>query len=179
MLTYTLRKDVPLTHGHVITIVAKALNVDLAAYTRKVECSYFTNHALVRGEVCDVGFRFIPARSHSCWRGIAEAAPVEESSPPHQPESDPEEELPQYQPYGEVPLLTYPLQSASGSSSEHPPIWDQILNNQISMQGQLNEMEFQQKQLAHRQRKMEYKLNRYFTKTRFSIESPPTTPTDD
>ena len=72
-----------------------------------------------------------PTHSRSYWHGIAEAARVEESSPPYQPESDPKEELPQYQPFGEVPLLTYPLQSAPGSSSDHPPIWDQILNNQI------------------------------------------------
>ena len=179
MLSCAPRKDPPLTHGHVITIIAKALNVDLATYTRKVDCSYFTNHALVRGEVYDSNFRFIPAHSHSCWRGITSASRVEESSPPHQVESDPEEELPQYQRYADVPLLTYPLQSASGSSSEHPPIWDQILNNQLAMQRQLNDMEFHQKQLARRQRKMEYKLNRYFTNTGFSIESPPTTATDD
>ena len=49
-----------------ITIVAKALNVDLASYTRKVECSYFNNHAFVRDEVVDVGFHFIPTWSHSC-----------------------------------------------------------------------------------------------------------------
>ena len=142
LLTYAPRKDAPLTHGHVITIVAKALNVDLAAYTRKVECSYFTNHALVRGEVCDAGLRFILACSRSCWHGIAGASRVDEppTTSEYKSESDPEEELPQYQPFGEVPLLTYPLQSAPGSSSYHPPIWDQILNNQIAMQGQLNEM---------------------------------------
>ena len=56
LLSYAPRKDSPLTHGHVITIVAKALNIDLADYTRKVECSYFTNHAFVRGEVVDAGF---------------------------------------------------------------------------------------------------------------------------
>ena len=44
-----------------ITIVVKALNVDLAGYTRKVECSYFTNYAFMRGEVVDAGFHFIPA----------------------------------------------------------------------------------------------------------------------
>ena len=104
LLSYAPRKDAPLTHGHVITIIAKALNVDFAAYTRKVECSYFTNHALVRGEVCDSNFRFIHAYSRLCWRGIASASRVEESSPPHQVESDPEEELPQYQPYVDVPL---------------------------------------------------------------------------
>ena len=131
MLTCTPRKDAPLTHGHVITIVAKALNVDLAVFPRKVECSYFTNHALLRGEVCDAGFRFIPVRSRSCWRGIAGASRVDEppTTSEYKSKSDPEEELPQYQPFGEVPLLTYPLQSAPGSSSEHPPIWDQILNN--------------------------------------------------
>ena len=76
-------------------------------------------------------------------------------------------------------MLTYPLQSAPGSSSDHPPIWDQILNNQIAMQGQLNEMNLHQKQLARRQRKMEYKLNRYFAQSEYLIESLPTTPTDD
>ena len=81
LLTYAPRKDAPLTHGHVITIVAKALNVDLAIYPRKVECSYFTNHALVRGEVCDAGLRFIPAHSRSCWRGIAGASRVDEPPP--------------------------------------------------------------------------------------------------
>ena len=111
MLTCTPRKDAPLTHGHVITIVAKAFNVDLAAYTRKVECSYFTNHALVRGEVCDTGLRFIPILSHSCWYGIAGASRVDEphTTSEYQTESDPEEELPHYQ-------------SAPGSSSDHPPI---------------------------------------------------------
>ena len=93
--------------------------------------------------------------------------------------SEPKEELPQYQPFRDVPLLTYPLQSALGSSSDHPPIWDQILNNQIAMQGQLNEMELHQKQLARCQRKIQYKLNRYFAQSGYSIESPSTTPTDD
>ena len=135
----------------------------------------------MRGEVCDARLKFIPARSCSCWRGIIKASRVDKppTTSEYKSESDPEEELPHYQPFGEVPLLTYPLQSAPGFSSEHPPIWDQILNNQIAMQGKLNEMEFQQKQLARQQRKMEYKLNRYFTKTGFSIESPPTTPSDD
>ena len=137
LLTCTPRKNAPLTNGHVITIVAKALNVDLVVYHRKVECSYFTNHALVRGEVCDAGLRFIPAHSCSCWRGIARASWVDKppTTSQYQSESAPEEELPQYQPFGEVPLLTYPLQSAPRSSSDHPPIWDQILNNQIAMQG--------------------------------------------
>ena len=59
-------------------------------------------------------------------------------------ESDPEEAAPPFTPFGGVPLLNYPLQSAPGSSSDHPPIWDQILNNQLAMQGQLNEMAFHQ-----------------------------------
>ena len=133
LLSYAPRKDSPLVHGHVIIIVAKALNVDLVGYTRKVECSYFTNHAFVRGEVVDAGFHFILARSHSYWRGLAGSSRVAESPPAHQTESEPEEDLPQYQPFGDVPLLTYPLQSAPGSLSDHPPIWDQILNNQITM----------------------------------------------
>ena len=150
LLSCAPRKEAPLTHGHVVTIIAKALNINFDAYTKKVDCSYFTNHAFVRGEVVDVGFRFIPARSRSCWHGITGASRVDEppTTSEYQTESDPEEELPQYQPFGEVPLLTYPLQSAPGSSSDHPPIWDQILNNQIAMQGQLNEMNLHQKQLA-------------------------------
>ena len=70
LLSCAPHKDSPLTHGHVITIVAKALNIDLASYTCKVECSYFTNHAFVRGEVVDVGFHMSPTWSHSCWRGL-------------------------------------------------------------------------------------------------------------
>ena len=66
-----------------------------------------------------------------------------------------------------------------GSSSDHPPIWDQILNNQTTMQRQLNEMEFQNQQLARRQRKMEYKMNQFFAYSGYLIESPPPTPTDD
>ena len=76
-------------------------------------------------------------------------------------------------------MLTYPFQSAPGSSSDHPPIWDQILNNQIAMQGQLNEMDLHQKQLARRQQKMEYKLNRYFAQSGYSIETLHTTLTND
>ena len=76
-------------------------------------------------------------------------------------------------------MLTYPIQSAPGSSSEHPPIWDQILNNQIAMQGQLNTMNRYQQEMNCRQRKMEYKLDKYFIHIEFSVESPPTTPTDD
>ena len=72
----------------------------------------------------------------------------------HQPmeeeEEEPEEELPPYQPFEDVPLLTYPLQSAPGSSSDHPPIWDQILNNQIAMQGKLNALERHQQKLNRR-----------------------------
>ena len=113
-----------MTHGHVVTIIAKALNINLENYTQKVECSYFTNHALVRGEVVDAALRFIPARSRSCWRGLLGAALVEE--PMHQPmeeeEEEPKEDLPPYQPSKDVPLFTYPLQSAPRSSSDHPPI---------------------------------------------------------
>ena len=101
----------------------------------------------------------------------------------HQPmeeeEEEPEENLPPYQPFEDVPLLTYPLQSAPSSLSDHPPIWDQILNNQISMQGQLNALERHQQQLNHRQWRMEYKLDKYFAQRGYLIDSPPTTPTDD
>ena len=94
----------------------------------------------------------------------------------HQPM---EEELSPYQPFEDVTLLTYPLQSAPGSSSDYPPIWDQILNNQISMQGQFNALERHQQQLNRRQRRMEYKLDKYFAQSGYSIDSPPTTLTDD
>ena len=133
LLSCTARKDAPLTHGHVVTIIAKALNVNLDDYTQIIECSYFTNHAFVRGEVVAVAFRFIPACSHSCWHGINAPPPVEDPPTSYQPESDPEEEIPHYPPFGDVPMITYPLQSAPDSSSDHPPIWDQILNNQIAM----------------------------------------------
>ena len=56
---------------------------------------------------------------------------------------------------------------------------DQILNNQISMQGQLNALERHQQQFNRRQRRMEYKLEKYFDQSGLSIDSPPTTPTDD
>ena len=148
-----------MTHGHVITIIAKALNVNLANYTRFVECSYFTKQIFARGEIVYATLCLIPPHSRSYWRGIQGPPLVEEQ--PHdesEEESDPEE-LPQYTPFGDVPLLTYLIQSATGSSSDHPPIWDQILNNQIVMQRQLNEMEFHNQQLVHRQQKMVYKMN--------------------
>ena len=179
LLTCVSRKDAPLTHGHVVTIVTKALNIDLGAYTREAECSYFTNHAFVRGEVCDTTYKFIPTCSRLCWRGFTLPSPVHEENIEEEEEPEPEEELPQYQPFGDVPLLTDPIQSAPGTSSDHPPIWDQILNNQIAMQKQLDAMNRHQQELNRRQRKMEYKLNRYFIHTGFSVESPPTTPTDD
>ena len=47
------------------------------------------------------------------------------------------------------------------------------------MQSQLNEMEFHQKQLARRQRKMEYKMEQFFARSGYQIESPTPTPEDD
>ena len=35
------------------------------------ECSYFTKQAFGRGEVVDSSFRFVQARTQSCWHGIA------------------------------------------------------------------------------------------------------------
>ena len=161
-----------------VTIITKAFNVDFANFTKTVECSYFTKQAFVRGEIVDSAFRLIPAQMRSCWRGLA-LPPVEEHSIEEEEESDPEEVAPSYTPFGYVPMVTYPLQSAPGSSSDHPPIWDQILNNQLAMQSQLNEMEFHQKQLARRQRKMEYKMGQFFARSDYQIESPPPTPEDD
>ena len=107
------------THGHVITIVAKAFNVDLSNFTRTVKCSYFTKQAFVRGEIIDSAFWLIPAKIRSCWRGLAPPPPIEEHSMEEEEESDPEEAAPSYTPFGDVPLLTYPLQNAPGSSSDH------------------------------------------------------------
>ena len=89
-------------------------------------------------------FRCIPPRSRSCWKGIQGPPPIEEQNHEESAEeSDQEEELPQYTPFGDVPLLTYPIQSTTDVSlSAHPPIWDQILDTQIAMQRQLIEMEF-------------------------------------
>ena len=70
LLACASRKDAPLTHGHVITFIAKALNVNLDNYTYFVEHSYFTKQAFVRGEIVDAAFHLIPPCSHSCWRGI-------------------------------------------------------------------------------------------------------------
>ena len=169
-MSYAPRKDAPLTHGHVVIIDAKALNINLENYTRKVECSYFTNHALVRGEVVDTGLRFIPARSRSCWRGLPGVARVEElmHQPMEEEEEESEEELPPYEPLEDVPLLTYPLQSAPGSSSDHLPIWDQILHHQITMQRQLNALEHHHQNLNRRQRRMEHKLDKYFAQSGLS-----------
>ena len=166
-----------------VTIIAKSLNVNLANYPRVVEPSYFTKQAFIRGEMVDAQFRVIPARKRSCWRGIRRPPQDDESKSEEEEEeeqeSEPEAEIPQPTSMDDVPLLTYPIQSAPGSSSEHPPIWDQILNNQIAMQGQLNTLNRHQEEMNRRQRKMEYKLNQYFIYTGFSVDSPPTTPTDD
>ena len=95
LLACASHKDAPLTHGHLITIIAKALNVNLDNYTHFVEHSYFTKQAFVRGEIVDATFRLIPPHSHSCWRGIAGPPSVEEQQHEEsEEESDPEEELP-------------------------------------------------------------------------------------
>ena len=95
LLACASRKDAPLTHGHLITIIAKALNVNLDNYTRFVEHSYFTKQAFIRGEIVDAAFRLIPPHSHSCWKGIQGPPPVEEQQHEEsEEESDPAEELP-------------------------------------------------------------------------------------
>ena len=182
LLACATKKDALLTHGHVVTIIAKSLNVDLTNLARTVKCSFFTKQAFVRGEMLDSSLKLIPAHTRSCWRGHAPPQSVEKSSSEDGAELNLEEPpiAPHYTPFsGDVPLLTYPIQSAPGSSSDYPPIWDQILQNQVAMQNQLNEMAFYQKQQARRQRKMEYKMAQYFAKSGYNIESPPSTPTDD
>ena len=92
----------------------------------------------------DSAFHLIPAKMRSCWRGLALPPPVEDHPMEEEEESDPKDAVPPFTPFDGVPLLTFPLQSAPGSSSDNPPIWDKILNNQLAMQGQLNEMAFHQ-----------------------------------
>ena len=66
LLACAPQKDAILTHGHVVTIIAKALNINLDDFTCVVECSYFTKQAFVRGEVVDSLFFFVQARTRSC-----------------------------------------------------------------------------------------------------------------
>ena len=119
-----------------MTIIAKALNVNLANYSRVVEHSYFTKHAFVRAEVVDSAFWFIPATKRSCWCGIRRPPQDEDSEEEEEKEeSEHEAERLPPTPLDDVPMITYPIQSAPGSSSDYPPILDQILHNQIAMHG--------------------------------------------
>ena len=93
-----------LTHGHVITIIAKAFNVDLSNITRTVECSYFTKQAFVHGEIVDSAFGLVPAKTRSCWRGLAPPPPVEEHPMEEEEEFDPEEAAPPFTPFGDTQL---------------------------------------------------------------------------
>ena len=103
----------------------------------------------------------------------------EEKEEVEKEESEHEAEIPQPTPFDDVPMITYPIQSVPSSSSDYPPILDQILNNQIAMQGQLNALTRHQQELNRRECKMEYKLNKYFMHIGFLVDSPPTTPMDD
>ena len=165
-----------------VTIIVKSLNNNLTNHPRVVEPSYFTKQAFIRGEVIDVKFHVIPTRKRSCWHGIRRPLQDEESESEDEEEQEEpalEEVQPPPTPLGDVPLLSYPIQSEPGTSSDHPPIWDQILNNEIAMQGQLNTLDRHQQEMNRRQCKKEYKLNKYFIYIGFTVESPPTTPTDD
>ena len=85
-------KDAPLTHGHVVTIIAKSLKINLANHPRFAEHSYFTKQAFIRGEVVDASFRVIPARSRSCWRGIRRPPQDEDSKEEEVKEEEEESE---------------------------------------------------------------------------------------
>ena len=50
LFTCTTHKDAPLIHGHVVTIIAKTLNVNFYDFPRVVECSYFTKKTFMRGD---------------------------------------------------------------------------------------------------------------------------------
>ena len=142
MLACAPLKDTILTHGHVVTIIAKALNVNLDDFTRVVECSYFTKQAFLRGEAVNSLFCFVQVRTRSCWCGIAHPSQVAESQEMEEEEEEDSEEPPMPRPFGDVPSLTYPLQGEPGGSlSAPPPIWNQLLDNQLAMQHQLNAIE--------------------------------------
>ena len=59
------------------------------------------------------------------------------------------------------------------------PIWEQVLANQRPMQQQLSGMEAFNRQLAHRQHRMEYKMQQYFARFGHTIESLPPSPSED
>ena len=109
MLACTPRKDVILTHGHVVTIITKALNVNLDDFMHVVEYSYFTKQAFMRGEVVDSSFHFVQVRTRSCWHRIACPSQVTESQEIEEEEEEDSEEPPMPTPFGDVPSLTYPL----------------------------------------------------------------------
>ena len=110
------------------------MNVNLDDFTRVVECSYFTKQAFVTGEVVDSSFCFVKARTRSYWYGIACPSQVPESQEMEEEDEEDPEEPPMPTLFGNVPSLTYPLQGEpDGSSSTPPPIWNQILDNQLAM----------------------------------------------
>ena len=83
-------------------------------------------------------------------------------------------------PQDDVPIPSFPTQGGtSGSSSHDLPLWEQDLTNQRAMQQYLNGMETFNRQLAHRQSRMEYKMQQYFARCGHNIESPPPSPSED
>ena len=141
-MTCALCKDAPLTHGHVVTIIPKALNVNLDDFTHVVECSYFTKQAFVRGEVIDSAFRSILAWSRSCWRCLACPQPIAADAIEEEDENKVKEEEEKEPQAGEPHTTVHvPQGDASGSSSSQSHLLEQILENQRAMQHQLNGME--------------------------------------
>ena len=138
LLSCTPRQYALLTHGHVITIIAKALNLELDDFPKVVECSYFTNQAFVRGEVVDAAGQLIPARSRSCWLGVA--CPSDAAV------------LPEDEPTADVaPPSNAPSQpSASGSSNADSQLLTQILDNQRLIQRTLHGLEASNQQMDRR-----------------------------
>ena len=79
-----------------------------------------------------------------------------------------------------MPIPSFPMQGgASGSSSHDLPLWEQVLANEKAMQQQLNGMDAFNCQLAHRQCRMEYKMQQYFALCGHNIESSPPSPSKD
>ena len=149
LLTCAIRKNVPLTHSHVITIIAKTLNTNFDDFDCVVECSYFTKQAFVRGEFVDASFHLVPAHIRSCWKGILHpyVAGHQDDEPYVRVDVHKEkpiigdEEYLEEAPHHDAPFPLYPMhKGASGSSSHDFPIWEPVLENQREMQHQLNGM---------------------------------------
>ena len=92
----------------------------------------------------DAAFQLIPARSRSCWRGVACPPSIDEEQ---DEEEEAEEESQDREPHNAVPSL--PSTLLSGSSTDEFNLLAQILANQQAMQRQMTSMETFHHQINH------------------------------